>query len=231
MRITKYLYVLSLISALSLSLGCAETIDSAAPVAHVPKSPWVLSGNENKAGAEVYAACASCHMADASGRSDGLVPRLAGQSKKVLFHKLQKLRNGQVLLPVMQPFARALSEPELDQVVHYISTLPGLFSTPIKNSGTSASSNKIYAMYCSACHGSEGQGNDAILAPKLCGQHVAYLERRLSEIESNLRGDADLGMVATLKPLNTKTRTEISQWLASGQCVSESKQTEQTNEK
>jgi len=228
MHISKHLYVLVF---LSLCSACAETIDSPDPTANVPNSPWVLSGNEDKNGAEVYAACASCHMADASGRSDGLVPRLAGQSEKVLFHKLQKLRNGKVTLPVMLPFARALSESELDQVVHYISRLPSSFSKGIKDSSTTTSSNKKYAKYCSACHGDEGQGNDVIMAPKLCGQHAAYLERRLSEIESDLRGDADLGMVATLKPLNTKTRTEISQWLASGQCVSESKQTEQTNEK
>jgi len=52
----------------------------------------------------------------------------------------------------------------------------------------------------------------------------------LSEIERNLRGDADLGMVATLTALSPKKRIEISQWLAAGNCAGESKQTEQTND-
>ncbi len=206
-----FFYVL--IISLVFCIGCAEKIDSPDSVATVPESPWVLVENINIEGAMVYESCASCHLADGSGRSDGLVPRLAGQREKVLLHKLKKLRDGEVTLPVMVPFARALSEVESSQVANYIASLPSV------NEGVS--SNKNYEVYCSACHGGAAQGNDVLLAPKLCGQHSAYLDRRMSEIKQNIRGDADMGMMSVLNAINPNTQNEIVQWLAVGQCLGE----------
>jgi len=218
----KYLYSYMLLVGLFFSMGCSEQIDAPAPVAELPDSPWVLNEVADVVSAELYAACASCHMADASGRSDGLVPRLAGQLEKVLIHKLQKLRDGTVTLPVMVPFARALTPVEVTQVAHYIAALPS------PKSGVA--SNKNYVTYCAGCHGSEGQGNDVLLAPKLCGQHEQYLSRRMIEITQNLRGDADMGMVATLDTMEQYMRDDIAQWLAAGQCKSATEKTEKRNE-
>lgn len=206
----KHLYFYVLLLGLFLSMGCSERIEAPAPVAKLPDSPWVLDEVTDVAGAELYAACASCHMADATGRSDGLVPRLAGQLESVLIHKLQKLRDATVTLPVMIPFARALTPVEITQVAHYIATLPG--------PKIGAGSNKNYARYCASCHGEAGQGNDVLLAPKLCGQHEQYLSRRMIEITQNLRGDADMGMVAMLNTMEQSIRDDIAQWLAVGQC-------------
>lgn len=206
----KCFYFFTFAIGLYFCVGCAEKIDSPVPVANVPSSPWMLKGQEDIVGADLYASCASCHMADGSGRSDGKVPRLAGQSEKILVHKLQKLRNDKVGLPVMVPFARALSDSEVTQVAHYIARLP----SPTGG----ASSNKNYALFCAACHGEAGQGNDILLAPKLCGQHAKYLERRILEIEHNSRGDADSGMISVLNTMDQKTRTGITQWLAAGKC-------------
>jgi cytochrome c553 len=216
------LYSYMLVIGVFFSIGCSERIDAPAPVAELPDSPWVLNEVTDVDDAELYAACASCHMADASGRSDGLVPRLAGQLEKVLIHKLQKLRDGTVTLPVMVPFARALTPVEVTQVAHYIATLPS------PKSGVAL--NKNYATYCASCHGEEGQGNDVFLAPKLCGQHEQYLSRRMIEITQNLRGDADMGMVAMLNTMEQSTRDDIAQWLAVGQCKSTTEKTEKHNE-
>jgi len=167
-------------------------------------------------------------MADGSGRRDGLVPKLAGQREKILVHKLQKLRDGNTNLPIMVPFARALKVSEISQVAHYIATLPETSSNemPVKLSDSNtipksmSSSRQDYVANCAGCHGTEGQGNDALLAPKLCGQHAQYLSRRMSEIAHNLRGDADTGMIAILNTVNQKKREEIARWLATGRCES-----------
>jgi len=226
-----FLYVLGGLG-LALCFGCAERISAPAPVADVPKSPWIVKTGSNTAptkdisAAELYASCASCHMADGSGRSDGLVPKLAGQREKILVHKLQKLRDGSMNLPVMIPFARALKANELTQVARYISALPEMMpdTTPkISPSSNTApkrrhSFKQDYAEYCAGCHGAEGQGNDALLAPKICGQHAPYLSRRMSEIEHNIRGDADKGMVAILNTVNQRVRIGIAEWLATGPC-------------
>lgn len=228
MRITdlyaKSLRLFILAFGFALCAGCAETIDSPPPFAAVPESPWIIEDSttnetQNATTAELFAACASCHMADGSGRHDGTVPRLAGQHHQILIHKLQKLRDGKVDLPVMTPFARALTDHELPQLAHYISALPGLPKSLAASPVTEPDkSNHPYNTFCAACHGIQGEGNDALLAPKLCHQHARYLKRRMQEIEQNIRGDADIGMMSVLTTVNQQTRDDISQWLASGQC-------------
>ncbi len=59
---------------------------------------------------------------------------------------------------------------------------------------------------CAACHGSQGEGNAALNAPKLAGQPAWYLKRQVLSYKTGLRGVAPgdtfgqqmVGMVATL---------------------------------
>tara|TARA_R110001592_G_scaffold57536_3_gene174646 strand:- start:2420 stop:3118 length:699 start_codon:yes stop_codon:yes gene_type:complete len=218
------IYILLLVSALIISAAYfvnGKVVSTSAPLAVIPESPWVIEGESGTLGAELYASCASCHMADGSGRSDGDVPRLAGQSQKVLVHKLQKLRDGSSYLPVMLPFARALSADEVLEVSRYIAGLSTITAATLVQTVPAADSLAAtkYQEYCSACHGAQGQGNDALLAPKLCGQHSAYLLRRMSETRQNLRGDADSGMAAILNIIEKDDQIEIAQWLEAIQCT------------
>ena len=216
------IYILLFVSCLSIAIAYfvnGKVVSTSAPVAVLPVSPWVLDKTRDMAGAKIYAPCASCHMADGSGRSDGEVPRLAGQSEKVLVHKLQKLRDGSSYLPVMTPFARALTSEELLQVSRYMA---GLSNADIITESGLSSSNAThlkYEKYCSGCHGSVGQGNDTLLSPRLCGQHSLYLVRRMKEIKQNLRGDADLAMVSVLNTVEQEDQIEIAQWLEAVQCT------------
>ncbi|WP_250657173.1 c-type cytochrome [Alkalimarinus coralli] len=207
----------------------AERINAPEPVAITLDSPWRIEASETQGeesalaeGALLFEGCASCHMADGSGRSDGSVPRLAGQNEAVLVHKLQKLRGGRVNLPVMTPFARALSSDDIVKVARYISTLP----TPEGG----ISSNRPYIKNCAACHGVNGEGNSELLAPKLCFQHKQYLNRRISEIKQNTRGDADQGMIAILNTLDKQALDRITQWLAAGTCNSHAQYSMQAHE-
>jgi cytochrome c553 len=43
---------------------------------------------------------------------------------------------------------------------------------------------------CIACHGAKGEGNPALNAPALAGQHAAYLERQLRNFRAGIRGAA-----------------------------------------
>lgn len=219
-RITFLVTVIALGFALT-SIGCATRIQTSPSVAEVPESPWILQGFEDDEGAELYAGCASCHMADGSGRSDGLVPRIAGQNKQILIHKLQKLREGNVHLPVMLPFARALSNDELTRVAEFISALPS------PESGISNNNN--YSTYCAGCHGDSAQGNEVLLAPGLCHQHDQYIHRRLSEIKHNSRGDADNGMIAVLNLVPQEIQDDIALWLSAGNCESSNEIMENNN--
>ena len=218
-------YILLLVCCLTIAVGYfvnGQSVSTLPPFAALPDSPWVLDELKDEVGAEIYASCASCHLADGSGRSDGEVPRVAGQSEKVLLHKLQKLRDGSSYLPVMIPFARALTSEELEQVVRYMASLPSVDTISKPGSkweirGSNAAQLK-YQRSCSACHGVAGEGNDTLLSPKLCGQHARYLVRRMTEIQQNLRGDADLAMVSIVKTVSQDDQNDIAQWLARVQC-------------
>ncbi len=105
-----------------------EDMHSPAPTVNVPDSPWIMADTKNaglnKRGAELFASCASCHMADGSGRADGTVPRLAGKSQQQIIQKLISFRDGSRYVPAMMPFARALKSEQVSEVARYISQLP-----------------------------------------------------------------------------------------------------------
>jgi cytochrome c553 len=160
-------------------------------------------------GREVFASCASCHLADAMGRSDGTIPRLAGQSAAILSRKLRRIASGEVDLPVMTAFARALSDSEIDAVASWLAALPG---APVANNTDRGA--ELYAQTCIACHGPSGEGNDALGAPRLSGQHAPYLVRRMEESVSNARGDADPVMAVFVTALSPADREAIAVFLA-----------------
>jgi cytochrome c oxidase subunit 2 len=43
---------------------------------------------------------------------------------------------------------------------------------------------------CAACHGTRGEGNESLHAPKLAGQSDWYLARQLAKFASGVRGSA-----------------------------------------
>lgn len=196
--------------------GCSERIDGGPPVAEVPADPWVVAAPSDPAAAELFASCASCHMADGSGRPDGTIPRVAGQREAVLVHKLAKLRDGSTFLPVMTAFARSLTEQEVQTVARYMASL----AVPAAGIRASDGGDDFRAL-CAACHGAAGEGNDALLAPRLCGQHAPYLVRRMAESAANLRGDADPAMAAIVAQVPEHRRAAIAAWLAAGDCDAE----------
>lgn len=196
--------------------GCRERLTDEPSVAAVPADPWVVAGAEDDPAAQSFASCASCHMADGSGRPDGSIPRLAGQRAAILVHKLDKIRRGESWVPPMVPFARALTDEEIAQVAGYLERLPVPVSKVTSTEGAAP-----YRAYCAACHGASAEGNDALRAPRLCGQHAPYLERRMDESLRDARGDADPAMRAILSQVAPEQRQRIAAWLAGGACAAE----------
>lgn len=206
------------LGAVTASIGCRERLDAEPSVAEVPGDPWVVAGADDDAGAALFASCASCHMADGSGRADGSIPRLAGQGAGIVIDKLERLQRGESFLPVMVPFARSLTAEDVRAVAAYVASLPTAEATAAAADGLG---EMTYRSLCAACHGAAAEGNDALRAPRLCGQHAPYLVRRMAESAANLRGDADPAMAAIVTHLPEDERAAIAAWLASGDCVPE----------
>jgi len=196
---------------LVLALGVTLWFERASvrpPAAHERVGTW--DGGEGPAtGRAVFESCASCHMADAAGRPDGSIPRLAGQRPAILARKLRRLAAGDVDLPVMEGLARSLNGAEIDAVADFLGSLP-VPSTELDQRGL-----PLFTAHCAACHGPVGEGNDALGAPRLSGQHAPYLARRMDDAITNARGDADPAMGAIVAGLSSEERGLIAAFLAS----------------
>jgi len=113
--------------------------------------------------------CAQCHGSDARGNKGfpNLTDRdwLYGGTPDAIKETIMHGRHG-----VMPPMAAALgSDKDVENVAHYVMSLSGATSDPIK---VVMGKNKFSA--CMACHGPEGRGNQAIGAPNLTDKIWLY---------------------------------------------------------
>jgi cytochrome c553 len=156
-------------------------------------------------------------MADAGGRPDGSVPRLAGQRVDVLAARLHALREGRLDLPVMAPFARSLGAAEVDTVAVWLSTLPAPADIGLGPGDDLPRGQALFAERCAACHGVAGEG--ALATPRVCGQHSGYVLRRLDEIALQKRSDAHPAMAAIVAAMLPAERAAVADFLSRGDCL------------
>ena len=61
--------------------------------------------------------------------------------------------------------------------------------SPTWAAGSAEAGRGLYPV-CTTCHGAQGQGNRAMSAPKIAGQHGFYLLKQLQHFQSGARGTA-----------------------------------------
>ena len=82
----------------------------------------------------------------------------------------------------------------------YIATLQS--PDPAATVKGDAAAGKTAYTTCAACHGANGEGNQALNAPRLAGQHDWYVVRELQNFKSGLRGaDAKDTFGAQMRPM------------------------------
>lgn len=148
-----------------------------------------------------YQGCQGCHKPDASGRSDGTYPQLAGQHATVLIKQISDIREGRRDNPKMYPFAgKHVVEPqEVADIAAYLSSLP-LPGNNDKGSGNDLErGKKLYERDCVACHGERGEGHAGKFYPVTNGQHYRYLVRQIVAIRDGDRRNANPKMVKAVK--------------------------------
>jgi cytochrome c oxidase subunit 2 len=108
----------------------------------------------------------------------------------------------------------------LPTTVLVLSLLSISFSTKT-SAADIAAGKEIYNSSCVACHGTAADGNNAVGAPALAGQHRSYLDRQLANYSRGVRG-ADKSdrfgqqMLAIAALVNTPiSRANVSAYLAS----------------
>ncbi len=113
--------------------------------------------------------CAMCHGSDARG-ADGF-PNLVdahwqwGGGYDTVLATIDGGRNA-----AMPPWAPALGEEGVPQVIEYVRSLSGLEH----DAALATEGQGKYAMFCIACHGPDGTGNPALGAPNLTDDYWLY---------------------------------------------------------
>ena len=161
-----------------------------------------LAGNI-QAGKTSYAVCVTCHGANGEGNKALNAPKIAGMPDWYVERQLNNFKNGirgvhakDIYGQQMRPMAMTLANDEaVRNVAAYIASLKG--TAKVKQVAVKVStavtvvqtpvSEPLYAP-CASCHGSEGEGNQKLGAPRLARQHGWYLKRQLSNWRDGIRG-------------------------------------------
>ncbi|MGA1599783.1 MAG: c-type cytochrome [bacterium] len=142
-----------------------------------------------------YATCGGCHASNGNGMPKLQTPALAGQEDWYLKRQILNFKKGirgyhdqDELGRWMRPMADMLiDEQVIDDVVAYLTTLEA-YNPPKTVKGDLVLGKKQYDTSCAACHGAQGEGNEALHAPQVAGQQDWYVVRQLKNFYTGVRG-------------------------------------------
>ncbi len=153
------------------------------------------------AGKNLFAACIACHGEQGLGNETMNAPKIAGlaswYTQRQLNYFKDKVRGASpedsfgTQMAAMMPTLP--DKQAIENVAAYIESLapssPSDQTSMTINENSNPENGKSLYRNCSFCHGSNGEGNYALNAPKLAGQHQWYLKRQLLNFQKDLRGD------------------------------------------
>ncbi len=137
--------------------------------------------------------CTTCHGADGRGNYGVQAPRLAGMEDWYLRRQLENFRAGirgthprDIEGLAMQPMAAKLTDASIDDIVDWVGEWQYV-PAEIMVEGNANAGRTLYTT-CATCHGSKGEGNEALGAPALAGQNDWYLVTQLKNFKAGYRG-------------------------------------------
>ena len=152
--------------------GITEQL-AAADLTTISENAELVSFARNAGAAVFRANCSQCHGAGAAGVQASGYPNLldddwlwGGGIEDIAWTVRHGIRNEQspdAHWSEMPAFGELLSEEEITQTVNYVLALSG----QDHDAGLAEAGAVIYDEQCSACHGVEGMGDQAIGAPNL----------------------------------------------------------------
>jgi len=142
----------------------------------------------------LYETCIPCHGAQAEGRLLAKAPPLAGMPAWYLSEQLEKFRSGKrgahpddVNGLRMRPVARSLVDDEqIEKLAKWLSE-KSAHTQPTPAHGD-IEAGKLAYQVCSACHGPNAEGIEAMGAPALRNLPYWYFSAQLSSFLAGYRG-------------------------------------------
>jgi cytochrome c oxidase subunit 2 len=145
-------------------------------------------------GKGLYAVCSSCHGANGEGNAALNAPQIAGQQEWYVARQLNNYKAGirgthpeDVYGAQMRPMSMTLAnEQAVNDVSAYIASLkPKPVAQTVK--GDAAKGKAAFAV-CASCHGANGEGNQALNAPRISTQYDWYTVRQINNFKKGIRG-------------------------------------------
>jgi cytochrome c553 len=153
--------------------------------------PAVVFAFVGAARADLYFPCRSCHGDEGLGSPAINAPPIAGQSAAYIARQLANFRDGirgaaaaDTWGRQMALMAYGLDDASIDELASAVASMP---PRPGPGGAASIEGSEIYQP-CIACHGARGEGNTALLAPRISGMDARYLARQLRHFRDGLRG-------------------------------------------
>lgn len=190
----KFLYVLTILSALSMSGAVMATGDA-------------------EAGKQKMLVCSACHGMDGNGIAPNF-PNLAGQGAQYIVKQLEDFKSSKRNDPTMIGMVMPLSKQDMEDIAaYYVQQAPkiGVADETKVALGESIYRGGITApgiSACSACHGPGGAGNPAAAYPALRGQTGAYIVKALNDFRSGTRSNDPNSMMRSLAKRMTDQEIE-----------------------
>ena len=163
-------------------------------------------------GKALYATCVSCHGANGEGNQALNAPAIAGQQEWYLTRQLKNYQDGirgthskDVYGMQMRPMSMVVwGEKKTADVVAYITSLPNPENAAITLGGDPTVGQANY-MVCASCHGVNGEGNQALNAPRIAAVRLVHTSTAMNwkngvrgTHPKDMYGMQMIGMAATL---------------------------------
>jgi len=198
------------------------------------------AAGDPKAGEAKAELCFDCHGINGISE-DNTFPKLAGQYEDYIIKQIKRFKNGERNDDTMTDMAMMIeTDQDLEDIAAYFSSQPDMTGTPAQPPITverkirkRGESEKIVDVpiadlgkdlfldasftKCYECHGIDGRGKRyrSRGAPKLAGQHKAYLLKAMDDIRTNKRQADRFGLMKRgLISISEDERGYIAEWLS-----------------
>lgn len=160
-------------------------------------------------GNQLFAACISCHGQKGEGNHTVAAPAIAGLPAWYVEAQLMKFRTGargahpdDLEGLRMRPMSRQMmNEAEVKSVAAHVASLGPSKPAATLQGGDATAGQALFGT-CSACHGANGLGNEAMKAPPIAGQSDWYLLAQLKKFKAGIRGANPLDVSGgTMRPM------------------------------
>ncbi len=137
--------------------------------------------------------CTVCHGVNLMGNALLKAPRLSGMASWNVKYQLQSFRNRwrgvheyDLAGLEMMPMAMSLTEKQVDDAAAFVASTRS--PAPPKTIKGNVVQGKMLYQGCMACHGSEGQGIEALRGSPLAGLNDWYVKQQIENYQNDLRG-------------------------------------------